>query len=108
MYDVTPDGYIPGIDTAGSLGGVVVSMWTVTDPAVLRSAASSKPQDDAILQIVLAAGRPLDRQQLQRGDHDLAAAAVRVPAAAAAAASRRPRCRSSPPLAAAVRATAGA
>ena len=53
VYDVKPGGYISGIDTAGSLGGAVISTWSVTDPAVLAQ-ITAQPQDDAILQIEMS------------------------------------------------------
>jgi uncharacterized protein (DUF2141 family) len=56
VYEIAPDGYIRGIDTAGSLGGIVVSAWTTVDPAVLSQLVPPLP-DDAILQIALTAGK---------------------------------------------------
>ncbi|MGD9723074.1 MAG: SdrD B-like domain-containing protein [Pirellulales bacterium] len=56
VYEVAPGGYIPGIDTAGSYGGIVVSAWTVVDPAVLAQ-LTDPPPDDAILQIGLPTGK---------------------------------------------------
>jgi hypothetical protein len=52
VFDVKPEGYLPGIDTPGSLGGVVISTLVVTDPAVLAQLIE-QPQDDAIVQIGL-------------------------------------------------------
>ena len=55
VYDVQPAGYLPGIDTPGSAGGLLDSKLTVADPATLGSLVDP-PQDDAILNIALAAG----------------------------------------------------
>jgi hypothetical protein len=55
VFDVKPAGYLTGIDTPGSLGGVVVSSLFVTDPAVLAQLID-KPQYDALLGIQLASG----------------------------------------------------
>ena len=54
VFDVKPAGYIPAIDTPGSLGGVVISTLVVTDPAVL-AALANQPFDDAIVGITLLA-----------------------------------------------------
>ena len=54
VYLVSPEGYIPGIDTAGSLGGFVISTWTVTDQGVLDQLVAP-PQDDAIVGVGLLA-----------------------------------------------------
>ena len=54
VFDVKPAGYIPGIDTPGSLGGVVISSLVVTDPAVL-AALTNNPIDDALVGITLMA-----------------------------------------------------
>jgi hypothetical protein len=56
VYDVAPSGYVPGIDTAGSLGGVVISSWTVVDQAVLDQLVAP-PLDDAIIRIPLLGGQ---------------------------------------------------
>ena len=55
VYDIQPGGYISGIDTAGSLGGTVISIWSVTDPAVLAQITALPPYD-AIMQIAMASG----------------------------------------------------
>jgi hypothetical protein len=55
VFDVKPAGYLTGIETPGSLGGVVISTLVVTDPAVL-AVLLAPPQDDAIVQIQLLAG----------------------------------------------------
>ncbi len=52
VYDVKIDGTYTGIDTAGSLGGVIVSELVVTDPAVLAQLLAP-PEHDAILGITL-------------------------------------------------------
>jgi serine-aspartate repeat-containing protein C/D/E len=54
VFDVKPSGFLTGIDTPGSLGGVVVSTLVVTDPAVLQQLVV-KPTDDAIVGIGLLA-----------------------------------------------------
>ncbi|MBI3839668.1 MAG: hypothetical protein HY288_17240 [Planctomycetia bacterium] len=54
VFDVKPSGFLTGIDTPGSLGGVVVSTLVVTDPAVLQHLVV-KPSDDAIVRIGLLA-----------------------------------------------------
>ncbi len=56
VYEIAPGGYIRGIDTAGSLGGIVVSAWTTVDPAILDQLQGGIP-DDAILQIVMPSGK---------------------------------------------------
>jgi protocatechuate 3,4-dioxygenase beta subunit len=56
VYDVAPAGYIPGIDTAGSLGGIVISAWTTVDQAVLDQLIAP-PEDDAIIHIGLLGGQ---------------------------------------------------
>jgi len=55
VYNVIPEGYIPGIDTAGSTGGIVVSPWATVDPAII-AALEVPPTDDAILRISLSNG----------------------------------------------------
>ena len=55
VFDVKPSGYLNGIDTPGSTGGVVISTLIVTDPAVLQQLIS-KPHDDAIVGIGLMVG----------------------------------------------------
>jgi protocatechuate 3,4-dioxygenase beta subunit len=54
VYLVSPEGYIPGIDTAGTLGGFVISTWTVTDPTVLDQLVAP-PEDDGIVGVGLLA-----------------------------------------------------
>ena len=56
VYEISPDGYIRGIDTAGSLGGIVISAWTAVDPAVLDLLQAPLPED-AIVQISLLGGQ---------------------------------------------------
>ena len=56
VYEVAPEGYIRGIDTAGSLGGIVISNWTTVPPSVLDQ-LTSPPTDDAIIDIGLPAGK---------------------------------------------------
>ncbi len=56
VYEISPDGYIRGIDTAGSLGGIVISAWTAVDPAVLDLLQAPLPED-AIVQISLSGGQ---------------------------------------------------
>ncbi len=55
VFDVKPAGYLSGIDTAGSSGGIVISTLVVTDPAVL-ALLTATPEDDAIVRIDLLAG----------------------------------------------------
>ncbi|MEX2111821.1 MAG: SdrD B-like domain-containing protein [Pirellulales bacterium] len=55
-YEIAPGGYIRGIDTAGSLGGIVLSAWTVVDQSVLDQLQGELPSD-AILQIVMPSGK---------------------------------------------------
>ncbi len=55
VFDTKLNGYIDGIDTPGSLGGVVISSLAVTDPAVL-AALLAQPSHDAILAIALPSG----------------------------------------------------
>lgn len=52
VYDVKIEGTFTGIDTPGSLGGVIVSELVVTDPAVLAQLLAL-PEHDAILAIAL-------------------------------------------------------
>ena len=63
LYQIQPDGFIDGLDTAGSHGGFAVNAADQPhDPAILalleslRSAAESDPRYDAILQIELSPG----------------------------------------------------
>ncbi len=56
VFDVKPAGYLPGIDTPGSTGGVLVSALIVTDSAVVAQ-LTSKPVDDAILGVNLPVGQ---------------------------------------------------
>jgi protocatechuate 3,4-dioxygenase beta subunit len=56
VFDIKPAGYLSGIDTPGSTGGVLVSALIVTDPAVLAQ-LTSKPVDDAILGVNLPVGQ---------------------------------------------------
>ena len=51
----TPDGYIPGVDTAGSEGGLVVNRYVVLDPSLLSTLAVD-PQGKAIVKIALDSG----------------------------------------------------
>ncbi len=55
VYEIRPEGYLPGIDTPGSTGGIVISPLVTTDPDVLAGLVEL-PSDDAIVQIALAAG----------------------------------------------------
>ena len=50
-----PDGYIPGVDTAGSKGGVVVNRYAKLDSLFLSTLAVD-PQGDAIVKIALNSG----------------------------------------------------
>jgi len=54
VYDVTPEGYLPGIDTVGSQGGNLVSYLIVTDPAA-AAALTDQPTSDAIIGVKLLA-----------------------------------------------------
>jgi len=56
VYEVRPDGFLPGIDTPGTTGGVVFSPLATTDPAIL-AALVELPSHDALLQIPLSAGQ---------------------------------------------------
>jgi hypothetical protein len=56
VYEIAPGGYIRGIDTAGSLGGVVISEWTVVDQSILDQLQQPLPSD-AILQIAMPSGK---------------------------------------------------
>ncbi len=55
VFDVKPDGYLSGIDTLGTLGGVVISPLVVTDPVILAQLVDP-PIDDAIMAITLSVG----------------------------------------------------
>jgi serine-aspartate repeat-containing protein C/D/E len=55
VYDVKPEGYFTGIDTPGSMGGMVVSSLVTTDPAVL-SQLVALPHYDALVGIALPRG----------------------------------------------------
>ncbi len=55
VYEIAPGGYIRGIDTAGSLGGVVISEWTVVDQSILDQLQQPLPSD-AVLRIVMPSG----------------------------------------------------
>ncbi|MBN2022004.1 MAG: carboxypeptidase regulatory-like domain-containing protein [Pirellulales bacterium] len=55
VIQVHPEGYIDGIDTPGSLGGLAVNAHEPLDPLTLGLLAVD-PKDDAILQIVVSAG----------------------------------------------------
>ncbi|MGA2797721.1 MAG: SdrD B-like domain-containing protein [Thermoguttaceae bacterium] len=50
-----PDGYIPGVDTAGSKGGVVVNRYAKLDSLFLSTLAVD-PQGDAIVKIAVNSG----------------------------------------------------
>jgi serine-aspartate repeat-containing protein C/D/E len=50
-----PDGYVDGIDTAGSKGGVVVNAYATIDPSLLSTLAVDT-QDNAIVKIALNSG----------------------------------------------------
>jgi serine-aspartate repeat-containing protein C/D/E len=52
---ISPSGYVPGIDTAGSAGGEVISRWSQVDEALLDDLQVVIPSD-AILRIQLSAG----------------------------------------------------
>jgi len=55
ILQVHPDGYVDGIDTPGSLGGLAVNKHEPLDPLTLGLLAVD-PKDDAILQIVITPG----------------------------------------------------
>ncbi len=55
VYLVQPNGYLPGIDTIGSTGGILDSRWIESDPAA-DAALVDPPGGDAILAIPLATG----------------------------------------------------
>ncbi len=50
-----PDGYVPGVDTAGSMGGVVVNRYTVLDAQLLSTLAVNQ-QGEAIVKIEVNSG----------------------------------------------------
>jgi len=55
VVQAQPEGYIQGIDTAGSLGGLVVNEYATVDPAVLNMLAVD-PDGSSIVMISLEAG----------------------------------------------------
>lgn len=55
IVQIHPSGYIDGIDTPGSLGGIPVNAHEPLDPLTLASLAID-PKDDAILRIPLGMG----------------------------------------------------
>jgi hypothetical protein len=64
VYQVQPDGYIDGLDTAGSTGGITVNAEDLaTDPqaaallSLLAMDSATDPRGDAILLISLGAGQ---------------------------------------------------
>ena len=64
VYQVQPDGYVDGLDTAGSTGGFAVNAADQTDDPQLQfviqtlsASAETDPADDAILNINLGAGQ---------------------------------------------------
>ncbi|MEM9587909.1 MAG: SdrD B-like domain-containing protein, partial [Planctomycetota bacterium] len=62
VYQVQPDHYVDGLDTAGSRGGVAVNPAdqlndeTLIQVQTLAASDATDPRDDAILNIALAAG----------------------------------------------------
>ena len=52
---IMPDGYIPGVDTAGSKGGIVVNPYAKID-SLLLSTLAVDPQGNAIVKIALNSG----------------------------------------------------
>ena len=55
IVEIQPEGYISGIDTAGSHGGLVVNGYTSVDPAVLGTLAVD-PEGSAIVLISIESG----------------------------------------------------
>ena len=55
VFEVRPDGYLAGINTPGSTGGVVISPLVTTDPVVLAN-LSDAPTEDALVQITVGLG----------------------------------------------------
>jgi serine-aspartate repeat-containing protein C/D/E len=56
VFVVEPSPYVPGIDTAGTTGGVVISQWNTVDSAV-TDALVVKPTGDAIVRVSIASGQ---------------------------------------------------
>lgn len=63
VYQVQPDGYIDGLDSPGTLGGIAINVADViTDPVVtaildnLRLTTETDPRTDAIIRIFVNAG----------------------------------------------------
>ena len=62
IYEVQPDGYVDGLDTPGTTGGVGVNAEDAIDPlaanllSMLTSDAATDPHNDAILLVQVAAG----------------------------------------------------
>ena len=55
VLEIQPTGYVPGVDTAGTAGGLVVNKYSTLDASVLSTLAVT-PSDNAIVQITLAPG----------------------------------------------------
>ncbi|MFZ5828546.1 MAG: SdrD B-like domain-containing protein [Planctomycetota bacterium] len=55
VLEVHPEGYVDGVDTAGSLGGLAVNDGTEIDPELIKT-LSVDPRDDAILMISVNPG----------------------------------------------------
>lgn len=63
VYQIQPDGFIDGLDSAGTLGGTAINVADIiTDPVVaalidrIRRSAETDPGTDAIVQIVVNPG----------------------------------------------------
>ncbi len=55
VVEVQPDGYLAGVDTAGSNGGLVVNTYTKVDPSLLGTLAVD-PKGSAIVKIAISSG----------------------------------------------------